>query len=108
MTLIVQRRALDSVAALRPTLTRLRRLDKSLFDQLRRAASSVVLNIAEADGSDPGNARSRFATACGSAKEARAALSLAVALGYVQLEQTAVADSLLDEVCAITWRLSGR
>jgi four helix bundle protein len=62
--------------------------------------NSVVLNIAEADGNDAGTARARFASACGSAKEVRAGLQLAVAYGYV--------DIALDEVCAMSWRLSGR
>jgi four helix bundle protein len=52
-----------------------REQDKALADQMKRAAQSVVLNIAEARGSDAGNARSRFATACGSAKEVRATSS---------------------------------
>ncbi|MHC4453024.1 MAG: four helix bundle protein, partial [Planctomycetota bacterium] len=34
--------------------------DKSLADQLKRAAQSVVLNIAEGRGNDAGNAKARF------------------------------------------------
>ena len=60
-----------------------RKRDRSLFDQIHRAMNSVVLNIAEADGNDAGTARARFASACGSAKEVRAGLQLAVAYGYV-------------------------
>ena len=70
--------------------------------------NSVVLNIAEADGNDPGTAKARFATACGSAKEVRAALHLAQAWGYLQQPQLAAVERLLDEVCAMSWRLSGR
>jgi four helix bundle protein len=60
-----------------PLLRMIREQDKSLADQMRRAAQSVVLNIAEGRGSDAGNARARFSTACGSAKEVRAALNVA-------------------------------
>ena len=68
----------------------------------------LVLNVAEADGNDPGTAKARFASACGSAKEVRAGLQLAVAYGYVASSQAAKVDTALDEVCAMSWRLSGR
>ncbi len=70
--------------------------------------NSVVLNIAEADGNDPGTAKARFASACGSAKEVRAGLQLAVAYGYFARSSLAEVDRALDEVCAMSWRLSGR
>ena len=108
MQLIVQQRALQAVGQLRVLLPQVRRQDRALFDQLRRAMNSVVLNLAEADGNDPGTARARFATACGSAKETRAALQLALAWGYLQAPHVADIERLLDEVCAMSWRLSGR
>ena len=86
----------------------LRKRDRSLFEQVNRAMSSVVLNIAEADGNDAGTAKARFASACGSAKEVRAGLQLAVAYGYVASSKAAKVDTTLDEVCAMSWRLSGR
>ena len=70
--------------------------------------NSVVLNIAEATGNDPGTSKARFASACGSAKEVRAGLQLAVAYGYVSVSTVAEVDLALDEVCAMSWRLSGR
>ena len=70
-------RARTIVRELALLLRVVREQDKALADQLKRAAQSVVLNIAEARGSDAGNARARFATACGSAKEVRAALDVA-------------------------------
>jgi four helix bundle protein len=69
--------AITAVEALRPLVTRIRAYDKSLADQLRNAASSMVLNIGEAAYSDPGNRRAGFSTASGSASEARVALRLA-------------------------------
>ena len=86
----------------------LRKRDRSLFEQVHRAMNSVVLNIAEADGNDAGTAKARFASACGSAKEVRAGLQLAVAYGYVPSSKAAKVDTTLDEVCAMSWRLSGR
>ena len=66
------------------------------------------LNIAEARGSDAGNARARFCTACGSAKEVRAALHVASDWGYIDEHRAAQLDTRLDAVCAITWRLGQR
>ena len=77
-------RARKVVRELVPLLHTIREHDKSLADQLKRAAQSVVLNIAEARGNDAGNARARFSTACGSAKEVRAALNVATDWGYIE------------------------
>ncbi len=74
----------------------------------KRAAQSVVLNIAEARGNDTGNARARFSTACGSAKEVRAALNVATDWGYIETQSANHLDEKLDEVCAITWCLGRR
>jgi hypothetical protein len=60
----------------------------------------MVLNIGEAAYSDLGNQRARLATACGSANEARVALRLAAAWGYVGDADTNVADAKLDGVIA--------
>ncbi len=108
MGLIVQQRALQAAEGLQGVLPVLRKRDKDLFDQVRRAMNSVVLNIAEADGNDSGTAKARFATACGSAKEVRAGLQLAAACGYIGQARLAKVDIALDEVCAMSWRLSGR
>ena len=101
-------RARKVVREIAPLLQAVRRQDKALADQLKRAAQSVVLDIAEARGSDAGNARSRFATACGSAKEVRAALHIAGDWGYIESHTAAHLDQRLDEVCAITWCLAKR
>ena len=88
-----------------PLLHTIREHDKSLADQLKRAAQSVMLNIAEARGNDDGNARARFSTGCGSAREVRAALNVASDWGYIETHRATHIDERLDEVCAITWCL---
>jgi len=108
MGLIIQQRALQAANGLRQVLPVVHKRDRSLFDQIHRAMNSVVLNIAEADGNDAGTAKARFATACGSAKEVRAGMQLAVAYGYVSSSRVNEVDIALDEVCAMSWRLSGR
>ena len=101
-------RARTVVQELSPILHTIREHDRSLADQLKRAAQSVVLNIAEGRGSDAGNARARFSTACGSAKEVRAALNIASDWGYIESRVATHLDERLDEVCAITWCLARR
>ena len=98
-------KALDVVRDLGPIVDAVQKRDRKLADQLRRAAQSVVLNIAEARGNRDGNARLRFSTACGSAKETRAALTIASTWGYIDARRVAPLDQALDEVCAITWVL---
>ena len=101
-------RARGIVRELCPVVEAVRERDAKLADQLRRAAQSVVLNIAEARGNDGGNTRLRFATACGSAKEVRAALDVASDWGYIEAQMAMELDRRLDRVCAITWVLSRR
>ncbi len=101
-------RARSVVREIVPLLHTIREHDKSLADQLKRAAQSVVLNIAEGRGSDAGNAKARFSTACGSAKEVRAALNIASDWGYIEGHMATRLDERLDEVCAITWCLGRR
>ena len=85
---------------------RIKKQDKSLADQLARAASSVALNISEADYSDGGNKRARLFTAAGSANETRAALRIATGWGYCSEGETAAAMALLDRIIAMLWRLT--
>ncbi len=96
------------IAALRPLVARIRRHDRSLADQLVRAASSVALNIGEADVSDPGNQRARFFTAAGSANESLAALRVAVAWGYIPEADAVEGSALLRRIVAMLWKLARR
>jgi four helix bundle protein len=59
------------------------RSDGDLARQLRRAATSVVLNIAEGSGSAGGNRRQRHHSALGSAREVVACFDAAEAMAYV-------------------------
>ena len=106
MALQVAEVSFEAIEAIRPLVPRIKRHDRSLADQLARAASSTVLNIAEGACSDPGNRRARFFTAAGSANEARAALRVAVTWGYVGQARAADAELLLDRVVAMLWRLT--
>lgn len=104
MALQVAEFSFEMIAAVRPLAMRIKRQDRSLADQLVRAA----LNIAEADMSDPGNQKARFYTAAGSANESLAALRVAVAWGYVGTEDVADASVLLRRIIAMLWKLARR
>ncbi len=78
---------------------------KFLADQVRRAACSVPLNLAEGHGRSGGDRTYHYRVAYGSAKEAGSALELLAAGGYVDGVAAARAAELLDRVRAMTWRL---
>jgi four helix bundle protein len=97
--------SLQLVQELAPIAGRISQFDRDLARQLRRAASSIVLNLAEGSSSDPGNQRARFFSAAGSAKETKSALQVATAWRYVDCTQTL---ALADRVVALTYKLSHR
>jgi len=74
---------LEAIATMRPLLGAIERRDSDLARQLRRAASSVVLNLAEGSGSFGRVRTVRYRTALGSARETMACLRTAEAFGYV-------------------------
>ncbi len=77
-----------------------------LADQARRAACSVPLNLAEGHGRSGGDRLYHYRVAYGSAKEAGSALELLAAGGFVDVSGAARAEAMLDEVRAMTWRLT--
>ena len=108
MAFQVEEYAYEMIEALQPLVVRIKRHDKSLADQLGRAASSVALNLAESNYSDPGNRRARLFTAAGSANETRAALRVAVGWRYIPAPEAASAQALLDRIIRILWKLTHR
>ena len=106
MALQVAALSIELIETLAPVLPRIKQRDKSLADQLTRAASSIALNIGEAELSDPGNRRARFFTAAGSANETLMALRVAVAWSYIGPEQAGAGMVLLKRIVAILWKLT--
>ena len=106
MAMQVHEMALSIIEALAPLMPLIQRYDRALAVQLRTAASSIVLNIAESEHSDPGNRRARLFTAAGSANESRSALRVAVAWGYVRRERTSEVLEQMNHVVAILWKLT--
>ena len=106
MAFQVEALSIELIEALRPIVPRIKRHDRSLADQLARAASSISLNIAESNYSDPGNRKARLFTAAGSANETRAALRVAVAWGYVLPREAEAARALVERAVAMLWKLT--
>ena len=101
--------AFEFASRVRPVLAPLRRRDRSLEDQLRRATASTVLNISEGDGKSSLRDQARFfEIARGSCREARAALKLAAIWGYVDGATVSELDALADRVCALLSKLIAR
>jgi four helix bundle protein len=98
--------SLSLLRALVPLLGRLKAVDPKLEDQARRAATSVALNIQEANRRTGRDRRNRFRISLGSAAEVGAALDVAIALGYLDHSAVATALELLDRVRAMTYRLA--
>jgi four helix bundle protein len=106
MAFEVEELSIQLVEALVPLMPRIRQRDKALEDQLRRVASSIGLNCAEAAFSDPGNRRARLFTAAGSAGETQHALRQAVAWRHVTAGDAAPALALARRIVAILWRMT--
>jgi len=82
--------------------------DHDLASQVRRALSSVGLNLAEAFGTAAGNGRLRFETARGSLYEAQAGIRIAVAWGYFTQQQAEAALAAMDALGGRIYGLARR
>ncbi len=96
--------SLSVVELSRPLVEAVQRKDRDLASQLRRAISSISLNLAEGFGCAGGNARIRFQTALGSLNEATTALRVAIAWGYFNHE---AARATLESLSSLGGRIVG-
>ncbi len=96
--------ALVVVALARPLVEAVQRKDRDLASQLRRAVSSIALNLSEGFGNSSGNARLRFESALGSLNEAKTAIRVAIAWGYFS---PAAAKETLEELRVLGGRVAG-
>ena len=102
--MIVLESSLALAGELVELLRQVGRKDRSLADQMRRAAQSVVLNCAEAQHARGKRSVDRFSIAYGEASELKAALRLVRVFGYAEVGEQLMRRC--DEVCAMLYRLS--
>lgn len=98
--------SLELIAGLREPVTLLRSRDPELGSQLRRAASSVPLNLREGRRRAGRDRLHHYRIAAGSADEARAALQVAVAWGSLDQGDVAISLGLLDRLLAMLYRMT--
>lgn len=98
--------ALAWAAELRPCLEAIGRCDPDLGRQLRRAAASVPLNLAEGAQRRGRDRMHLYRIAAGSAAEAEAALRLASAWGFVDSKEMDRVEALADRLRAMQYRLT--
>jgi len=96
--------SLQVVALSRPLVEAVQRRDRDLASQLRRAISSIALNLSEGFGAGAGNARLRFESALGLLNEAKTAIRVAAAWGYFSSQS---AQATLDELNVLGGRIVG-
>jgi len=105
--------ALDALEAsyllmrqLREPLRHLRAKDRRLYNQLRTAATSIALNLAEGEARTGQDRLHLWKIALGSAKETRSALRVAEGFGDVPFPILQPAFETLDRVIAMLWRMT--
>jgi four helix bundle protein len=96
---------LGALKAMRGMIGAIEKRDPDLGRQLRRASSSVVLNVAEGSGSFGRVRTMRYRTALGSARETLACLRVAEAFGYVETLPETLVDTM-DRVVGTLVRVS--
>lgn len=97
---------LSIIKSLRPIMQRIEMRDRNLADQLKRAATSIALNVSESNYAKGGNRKAHLHIAAGSANESRAALRVASAWGYVEESETREVQDKLDHCIAMVWKLT--
>ena len=95
----VQIEALELIRHLRSVVDGLRRHDPDLASQIQRAASSIVLNLAEGRGRSGRDATRVFRIARGSAFEVEAGLQAAEAWGHSSADAVRPALAAAGNVC---------
>ena len=98
--------SLELVDVLEPVVAVIKRHDRDLERQLRRAASKIPAQVREGARRTGGDRDYLFRTAAGSADEVRGHLETAVRWKYVSREMIAPADALADRVVAMLYRLT--
>ena len=101
-----QQLTLDLIRSLRPLVAQLHVQNSDLENQLRRAASSVALNLGEGIRRTGKDKKRAYRIAAAEAQEVKSALEVACAWGYVDDGALAPVRALADRVAKITFALA--
>jgi len=96
--------AISLVRRLRPIVEQIKMHDAHLADQLKRAATNTVANLAEGQRRTAGNKRRAFENAHGEAREMLGCLDCALAWGYAT--DDGAARATLDRLLGLCWGLT--
>ena len=102
--LIAYQVALEVIRKLRPVVEQIKMHDAHLADQLRRAATNTVANLAEGQRRQAGNKRRAYEHAHGEAREMLGCLDCALAWGWAADDASARKE--LDRLLALCWGLT--
>ena len=94
------------IRELRVPLTRIRRVDGRLHVQLRTAAASIALNVAEGRGREGKDRVHHWRIARGSAEEVCAILKVAEAFGDLPIDECRAAHETLTRILQMLWRMT--
>jgi four helix bundle protein len=97
--------ALEMVALVARLAREVQKHDPDLARQMRRASTSVPLNLAEGEYSRGGNQPARFQNAMASAVETTACVQTCIAAGYVRADAQVELLDKLDHTTATLWKL---
>ena len=96
--------AVELIGELKPIVEVIAKHDSNLASQMRRAATSVVLNLSEGQRRVAGNQRRAFEIAHGEAREVLGCLDCASAWGWLVDDEAA--RGKLDRLLALCWGLT--
>ena len=97
---------LTLIAELRPLVERLRQRDRDQALQLKKAANSILSNVAEGSRRQGRDRLQHWNIAAGSAGEVRVQIEAALAWGDLDLDLAKAPLALLDRALAMLWRMT--
>lgn len=97
---------LQLIAELRPLVEKLRQRDRDQALQLKKAANSILSNVAEGSRRQGRDRLQHWNIAAGSAGEVRVQIEAAIAWGDLDPESSKGPLELLDRSLAMLWRMT--
>ena len=97
---------LEMIGGMRPVIAQVERHDPTMARQVRRAVTSMAMNVAQCISADERDRGPRYWSALGSAREAESSVEAAHALGYAHVDRALIAQ--LREITCTLARLVER